>query len=61
MRKVSCCDFDQLTYVGSASLKFFSMITTFDTPLDVTTDELRVESFFPADADSDALLLSLAA
>jgi len=42
-------------------LKLFSMISTFGTPQDITTDELRVESFFPADADSAALLRRLAA
>ncbi len=46
--------------VGPLSLKLFSMMTTFGTPLDVTTDELRVESFFPADADSESLLRKLA-
>lgn len=30
-------------------LRFFSTITTFGTPRDVTLDELRVESMFPAD------------
>ena len=38
------------------SLKMFSMLSTFGTPQDVTVDELRVESFFPADAESEALL-----
>jgi hypothetical protein len=45
---------------GDARLRLFSMMTTFGTPLDVTTDELRVESFFPADAESEALLRALA-
>lgn len=42
-------------------LNLFSMISTFGTPQDITTDELRVESFFPADADSALLLKRLAA
>jgi transcriptional regulator with XRE-family HTH domain len=42
--------------VGPVSVKLFSMLTTFGTPQDVTTDELRVESFYPADAASEALL-----
>ena len=46
--------------VGDLCLKVFSMMTTFGTPLDVTTDELRVEAFFPADAASEALLRALA-
>ena len=46
--------------VGDQRLEVFSMMTTFGTPLDVTTDELRVESFFPANAASEALLRALA-
>ena len=46
---------------GEMSLSMFSMISTFGTPHDVTTDELRVETFFPADAASEALLRTLAA
>ncbi len=34
---------------GSRQASFFSTITTFGTPLDVTTQELRIESLFPAD------------
>jgi transcriptional regulator with XRE-family HTH domain len=47
--------------IGGHCLRLFSMMTTFGTPLDVTTDELRVESFFPADAASEAALRALAA
>jgi transcriptional regulator with XRE-family HTH domain len=46
---------------GDLRLKLFSMITTFGTPQDITTDELRVETFFPADEVSKALLKRLAA
>jgi transcriptional regulator with XRE-family HTH domain len=42
-------------------LRLFSMISTFGTPQDITTDEIRVEAFFPADAESAALLKGLAA
>lgn len=35
-------------------LNLFTTITTFGTPHDVTVHELRLESFFPADADSRA-------
>ena len=45
---------------GDLRLKLFSMISTFGTPQDITTDELRVESFFPADAASAELLKKLA-
>jgi hypothetical protein len=34
---------------------FFTMITTLGTPLDLTTQELRIESLFPADADTKEL------
>ena len=29
-------------------------ISTFGTPQDITADELRVEAFYPADADTEA-------
>ena len=35
-------------------LAFFTTITTFGTPQDVTLQELRIESFFPADAATRA-------
>ncbi|RCG16811.1 XRE family transcriptional regulator [Streptomyces diacarni] len=35
---------------GSDELAFFSTVATFGTPLEVTTAELAIESFFPADA-----------
>jgi transcriptional regulator with XRE-family HTH domain len=35
--------------LGEHTLKVFSMVSTFGTALDVTADELRVETFFPAD------------
>lgn len=37
-------------------LAFFTTVTTFGTPQDITLQELRIESFFPADADTDAWL-----
>jgi transcriptional regulator with XRE-family HTH domain len=41
-------------------LRLFSTITTVGTPHDVTLEELRIESFLPADPASDAVLRSLA-
>jgi hypothetical protein len=35
-------------------LRYFSLVTTVGTPQDVTLQELRVESFFPADDASEA-------
>lgn len=47
--------------LGDQDLRLFTMLSTFGTPHDVTTDELRVEHMFPADAGSEALLRRLAA
>ncbi|MGQ0698082.1 MAG: helix-turn-helix domain-containing protein [Panacagrimonas sp.] len=45
--------------LGGVELSLFTTLTTFGTPLDVTADELRIESLFPADADSEALMRRL--
>jgi transcriptional regulator with XRE-family HTH domain len=42
-------------------LSFISTTTVFGTPVDVTLQELAVESFFPADAQTAAALAALAA
>jgi len=34
---------------GDLALRFFTTVTTLGTPHDVTTQELRIESYFPAD------------
>ncbi|HKA85669.1 MAG TPA: helix-turn-helix transcriptional regulator [Acidimicrobiales bacterium] len=34
---------------GDVELRFFSVVSTIGTPVDVTAQELRVEAFFPAD------------
>jgi hypothetical protein len=36
--------------LGASELRFFSVVSTIGTPLDVTAQELRVEAFFPSDA-----------
>ncbi len=41
-------------------LRLFTMISTFGTPLDVTLQELRIETFFPADDVTDRFLHELA-
>lgn len=46
---------------NGVSLSLFTMISTFGTPLDVTADELRVGSFFPADDATEAFLRKLGA
>ena len=45
--------------LGGNDLRVFTTLTTFGTPLDVTTDELRVEALFPADDASRALLMAM--
>jgi transcriptional regulator with XRE-family HTH domain len=46
--------------VGEHNLRLFTMVCGFGWPQDVITEEIRVESFFPADADSSMLLRELA-
>ena len=47
--------------LGDMSLSLFSTMSTFGTPQDITTDELRIEAFYPADAESAAFFDQLAA
>ncbi|CUB01719.1 Transcriptional regulator, contains XRE-family HTH domain [Comamonas thiooxydans] len=49
--------FELHTHLGT--LSFISTITIFGTPVDVTLQELAVESFFPADAETQAALQRL--
>jgi transcriptional regulator with XRE-family HTH domain len=46
---------------GSTDLKVFTTLATLGTPQDVTVQEIRIESFFPADVPSADLLKSWAA
>jgi transcriptional regulator with XRE-family HTH domain len=39
---------------GAAELRLFSTITTFGTPLDITLDEVSIESYYPADDETAA-------
>ena len=41
---------------GDRELAYFSTVATFGTPLDVTVAELAIESFFPADSATAAIL-----
>lgn len=41
---------------GDLELRMFTMLTTLGTPLDVTAEELRIESYFPADDASESVL-----
>lgn len=47
--------------LGEFTLKVFSMVSTFGTALDITAEELRVETFFPADDFSRDFFQMLAA
>jgi transcriptional regulator with XRE-family HTH domain len=39
--------------LGATVLRWFSIVSTIGTPVDVTAQELRVEAFFPADDDTE--------
>ena len=45
--------------LGEQRIALFAVIATFGTAQDVTTDELRIETPFPADAESEALFRQL--
>lgn len=47
--------------VGDDDLRLFSTIMTLGTPTDITLQELRVETFFPADSASEATWARLVA
>jgi transcriptional regulator with XRE-family HTH domain len=40
--------------IGEREVRLFSTITTFGTPMDITVDEIAIESYYPADAESAA-------
>lgn len=44
---------------GDIEVRFFSTVTTFGTAVDVTTEELRIESLFPADAETETIMQRL--
>jgi hypothetical protein len=45
---------------GDLHLRFFSTLTSLGTPHDITLQELRVEAFFPADAETEETARRLA-
>ncbi len=47
--------------IDGLKLSLFSVISTFGTPQDVTTDELRIEAFYPTDESTEAFFKSMAA
>jgi transcriptional regulator with XRE-family HTH domain len=46
---------------GADEVRVFTMLTTIGTPVDVTAEELHIESYFPADDASERFLRDLAA
>ncbi len=46
--------------IGAGVVSFFSTTMVFGTPVEVTLSELALESFFPADAETAAIVRSLA-
>jgi hypothetical protein len=46
--------------LGDQTLRFFSTLTSLGTPLDVTLQELRIESFHAADAPTERLIRDFA-
>jgi transcriptional regulator with XRE-family HTH domain len=46
---------DLILRKGDLRVRFFTTVTTFGTPQDVTLQELRIESYFPADDATRAL------
>lgn len=46
---------------GAIEVRLFTMLTSIGTPLDVTAEELHIETYFPADDASDAMIRGLAA
>lgn len=45
---------------GAVEARLFTLLTTLGTPLDVTAEELRIESYFPADDATERLLRGMA-
>jgi transcriptional regulator with XRE-family HTH domain len=43
---------------GTTNLRYFLTITTLGTPLDVTAQEIKIESYFPMDAETEAFGLN---
>ena len=46
---------------GSLEARIFSTIATIGTPLDATAEDIRIETYFPADDETAKLVRSLAA
>jgi transcriptional regulator with XRE-family HTH domain len=59
---VSVLPFIPISFVNKRkTMNFFSMITTVGTPLSIAAQELRIESMFPADEESEEQYLKMIA
>jgi hypothetical protein len=47
--------------LGAQTARFFSTLTTLGAPQDITLQELRIESFHAADAETGRLMRAMAA
>ena len=47
--------------INGLQLSLFTVMSTFGTPQDVTTDELRIEAFYPANEETRAFFENAAA
>jgi hypothetical protein len=41
-------------HCGDTTLRWFPIVSTIGTPVDMTAQELRLEAFFPSDGDTSA-------
>ena len=46
---------------GDTTLRWFSIVSTIGTPVDITAQELRLEAFFPSDDETAALWREISA
>ncbi|MEU1389593.1 MULTISPECIES: helix-turn-helix transcriptional regulator [unclassified Nonomuraea] len=46
---------------GDVELRLFSTTTTFGTPMDITLEEISIESYYPADAETAAYFMKFGA
>ncbi|YCK36615.1 hypothetical protein ACNF49_21885 [Actinomadura sp. ATCC 39365] len=46
---------------GDVELRLFSTTTTFGTPMDITLEEISIESYYPADAETAAYFVKFGA
>lgn len=50
------CRLPRLRWIAASETRVFETTTVFGTPIDITLSELAIESFFPANEETAALL-----